>query len=107
MELRGYEVARLTRGSWVPVSKWRPSELGLNGALDAARWLNERHPGETYTVRPVVSMLPPRPAPKDELHLEADEDPGPPGDPEDEDTVTFARDPALNKFRQTADEVPE
>ncbi len=60
MELRGYEVARLTGGRWVPTAKFRPSEAGLNQALKDAAWLNDRHPGMVYTVRPIVSMLPPQ-----------------------------------------------
>lgn len=121
IELRGYEVSRLTGGRWVDVSRWRPTEYGLGQAVVAAAWLNDRHPDEIYTVRPIVSMLPPQPVPpaeKDELHLEADEDPGPPGDRFDE-TGNYTPEqlealikettgnPAFNKFRQTADEVPE
>ncbi len=60
MELRGYEVARLSGGRWVPTAKFRPSEAGLNQALQDAAWLNDRHPGMVYTVRPIVSMLPPQ-----------------------------------------------
>ncbi len=80
MELRGYEVAKLVGGRWVQVSNWRPTNWGLNGALAACAWLNDRWPELTYAVRPVVSMLPPAPpsTPSEELHLEADADPGPP-----------------------------
>ncbi len=79
IELRGYEIARLEAGRWIEVSRWRPTDYALDEACRAAAWLNQRNPSEVYVVRPVVSTLPPSAKP----------------------------DPALNKFRQTADEVPE
>ncbi len=60
IELRGYEVARSTRSGWEPVSKWRPSDFGLDEALKACARLNERHPAENYAVRAIISMAPPQ-----------------------------------------------
>ncbi len=76
MELRGYEVARLSRGRWVKVGSYCATQYGLREALHSAAWLNERHEGETYSVRPVVSMLPPQPKRDNEeapLFLDEDE----------------------------------
>lgn len=62
MELRGYELARKAGDSWVQVSHYRPTHFGWETAVKAGRALQERHPDETYTVRPIVSMAAPKPA---------------------------------------------
>ncbi len=62
IELRGYEVAKLTgAGRWEMYNRYRPSEAGRLQAAGDARWLTERNPGVTYRVRALVSMNPPEP----------------------------------------------
>jgi hypothetical protein len=58
IEIRGYEVARFTPGGWQVVGKYRSHESGQRAAVQTAEWLQERHPGETYRVRPIVSLDP-------------------------------------------------
>lgn len=93
IELRGYEVAKLTPVGWERVFGYRPTDYALRQAQGDAKWLNERWPDMAYVVRAVVSLDPSAlvaPAPKygevlpvepenAPLHLEADEEV--PGEP--------------------------
>lgn len=59
MELRGFEVAKLVESRfgrhWEVVGKYRPTQAGLESALQSAAALN-KNPGAAYTVRQIVSF---------------------------------------------------
>jgi hypothetical protein len=64
IELRGYEVCRIDRGRAIRVSNWSPTDYALDEAVKSAAWLNDRHPNDTYVVRAVISIPPPRREPE-------------------------------------------
>jgi hypothetical protein len=58
MQLRGYEVARLTDEGWEQVNRFSPDERGLSLAKKEVNWFNWRHGkmGVQYRVRPIISI---------------------------------------------------
>jgi len=56
IELRGYEVARQLGDRWVQVAAYKGSDAGFKRSRDHAIWLSERHPQETYRLRPIISV---------------------------------------------------
>ncbi len=92
--LRGFEIVRDGLFGREVVYKFKPTELAVKQAAADVKWFQQRSPHLNYELRAIVSV--PR---------EPVEDRGADTDPAQRE-LPLGDDPALNKFRQTADEVP-